>query len=257
VVTNVHTAQDAIFHSAGQAIHDIEGPSRETGKLRSAQSAIFQSAAQAIHDIQGPSREMGKFPSPGSTDKGLNALHSQSGPLMLLAGKPALAGLEVGRDNEVRLPASVLFHHSNPKEKLTYSCAMANGEPLPSWLVFDAASLTFSGKPPEGESGTMELVVTAKDGSGHEAGVKVTLRLHDADSKNAEETENTTAAGLQEAGGAEGAEKLAAAGQQESGANEKSHSADKEHESPSLRSQISDYGQSGILKAAQRLLRNL
>jgi hypothetical protein len=97
-----------------------------------------------------------------------------------------------------------------------------------------------SGKPPEGETGTMELVVTAKDGSGHIAGVKVSLNLRDADSKNAEGTEN-----------------LAAAVQQEAGDNEENRSADKENGPPALREQISDYGQSGMLKAAQRLLRNL
>ncbi len=52
---------------------------------------------------------------------------------------------------------------------------MASGAPLPSWLSFDGVSGQFSGTPPEGLSGEIELEVTAKDTEGREA--QVTFRL--------------------------------------------------------------------------------
>ena len=48
---------------------------------------------------------------------------------------------------------------------LTYTAALANGSPLPTWLGFNAVSRTFSGTPPQDFNGTIDLKVTASDGS--------------------------------------------------------------------------------------------
>ncbi len=48
---------------------------------------------------------------------------------------------------------------------LTYSATLENGDPLPSWLSFDAASRTFSGTPPQDFNGAIVLKVTGSDGS--------------------------------------------------------------------------------------------
>ncbi len=48
---------------------------------------------------------------------------------------------------------------------LTYTAAMANGSALPSWITFNAATRTFSGTPPANFSGSIDLKVTASDGS--------------------------------------------------------------------------------------------
>jgi Ca2+-binding RTX toxin-like protein len=50
-------------------------------------------------------------------------------------------------------------------DTLTYSATLANGEPLPSWLSFDANSRTFSGTPLNGDVGEIAIKVTAKDPS--------------------------------------------------------------------------------------------
>ena len=47
---------------------------------------------------------------------------------------------------------------------LTFNATLANGEPLPSWLTFNAATLTFSGSPPQGSNGPIDLKITANDG---------------------------------------------------------------------------------------------
>lgn len=48
---------------------------------------------------------------------------------------------------------------------LTYTATLDNGDPLPSWLNFDAATRTFSGNPPANFA-SIDVKVTANDGSG-------------------------------------------------------------------------------------------
>jgi len=48
---------------------------------------------------------------------------------------------------------------------LGYNATLANGEPLPSWLRFDPATLGFTGTPPAGALGTLEIVVRGSDGA--------------------------------------------------------------------------------------------
>ncbi|WRH74564.1 MAG: putative Ig domain-containing protein [Sphingobium sp.] len=50
-------------------------------------------------------------------------------------------------------------------DTLTYTATLANGDPLPTWLSFDAATRTFSGTPPQDFNGNISLTVTASDGS--------------------------------------------------------------------------------------------
>lgn len=47
---------------------------------------------------------------------------------------------------------------------LTLSATLANGDPLPAWLTFDAATRTFSGTPQGGDVGQIEVRVTATGG---------------------------------------------------------------------------------------------
>ena len=49
---------------------------------------------------------------------------------------------------------------------LTYAATLANGAPLPSWLLFDPATRTFSGTPLNGDVGTLSVKVSATDQGG-------------------------------------------------------------------------------------------
>ena len=49
-------------------------------------------------------------------------------------------------------------------DTLTYSASMADASALPSWLVFDASTRTFSGTPPLNFNGSLLVAVTASDG---------------------------------------------------------------------------------------------
>jgi hypothetical protein len=50
-------------------------------------------------------------------------------------------------------------------DALTYSATLGDGASLPSWLSFTAGTRTFSGTPPQNFAGTLNLKVTASDGS--------------------------------------------------------------------------------------------
>ena len=55
------------------------------------------------------------------------------------------------------------FIDKDPGDLLTYSAQLASGAPLPSWMIFEAATRTFRGRVPDDASGFMEIEVVAKD----------------------------------------------------------------------------------------------
>jgi VCBS repeat-containing protein len=50
-------------------------------------------------------------------------------------------------------------------DPLTVTATLADGTALPGWLTFDADTLTFSGTPPLNFNGTIDIMVSASDGS--------------------------------------------------------------------------------------------
>lgn len=57
------------------------------------------------------------------------------------------------------------FTDANASDVLTYSHALAGGAAWPAWLTFNATTRTFSGTPTNANVGTLNIVVTASDGS--------------------------------------------------------------------------------------------
>lgn len=55
------------------------------------------------------------------------------------------------------------FTDPDAGDSLSFSASMADGAPLPNWLVFNASTRTFSGTPPVGSSGRISIRVTARD----------------------------------------------------------------------------------------------
>jgi Ca2+-binding RTX toxin-like protein len=51
-------------------------------------------------------------------------------------------------------------------DSLGYNVTLANGDPLPSWLSFNAQTRTFSGTPTNNDVGTLSIKVTATDIAG-------------------------------------------------------------------------------------------
>lgn len=63
---------------------------------------------------------------------------------------------------EYVIPACV-FADLDVNDTLTYRAVLANGDPLPNWLTFDPATMTFSGTPPKGEDCVIHIKVIATD----------------------------------------------------------------------------------------------
>ncbi|MEH2369687.1 Ig-like domain-containing protein, partial [Nostoc sp.] len=62
------------------------------------------------------------------------------------------------------VPANT-FADVDAGDSLTYTATLANGNPLPSWLSFNANTRTFSGTPNDPDNGTISIKVTATDTS--------------------------------------------------------------------------------------------
>jgi VCBS repeat-containing protein len=74
------------------------------------------------------------------------------------------------------LPADS-FSDVDVEDELTYSASLENGDPLPDWLSFDAATQTFFGTPVNGNVGSVLLGVTATDLAGESARQVIVLEV--------------------------------------------------------------------------------
>ncbi len=82
------------------------------------------------------------------------------------------------------LPTST-FRHSDANARVSLEATLADGSPLPDWLTFDPDSGRFTGKPPKGSGGTMDLKVMARDEQGNVAFTQFLLRIVEEDSNDA------------------------------------------------------------------------
>ena len=57
------------------------------------------------------------------------------------------------------------FRDIDAGDALSYQVRLANGDPLPAWLSFNAATRILSGTPGQSVSGNFNLMVLATDGS--------------------------------------------------------------------------------------------
>lgn len=83
--------------------------------------------------------------------------------------------------------AATAFDDLDDGNALEYSATLADGSDLPTWLSFNTD--TFSGTPPAGDSGELEIAVTAEDSTG--ASVTNTFTLHVIDASGAPSTQVT------------------------------------------------------------------
>ena len=82
-----------------------------------------------------------------------------------------------GRSFEHRVAADA-FWDADPGDVLTLRACLDGGQPLPSWLRFDARYQRFRGKTPDDYHETLEIIVIASDVDGTEARSSFVLREH-------------------------------------------------------------------------------
>jgi Ca2+-binding RTX toxin-like protein len=78
----------------------------------------------------------------------------------------------------LQVPAGA-FADPDEGDALVYTATLADGSPLPSWLAFDATSLTFSGTPGPTDVGAISVRVGATDRYGASAADEFTITVAD------------------------------------------------------------------------------
>ncbi|MBN4066225.1 PQQ-dependent sugar dehydrogenase, partial [Ahrensia sp. AH-315-G08] len=73
--------------------------------------------------------------------------------------------------------ASGLFTDAD-NDPLILTATLANGDPLPSWLNFDANTATFSGTPLEADEGALSVRVISTDPSGASASIDFAIQIN-------------------------------------------------------------------------------
>ncbi|MEH2210726.1 putative Ig domain-containing protein [Nostoc sp.] len=74
-----------------------------------------------------------------------------------------IADKETPEDINFNFTISDSFQDQDPEDTLTYTATLENGDSLPSWLSFNAATQTFSGTPLNENVGSLNIKVTATD----------------------------------------------------------------------------------------------
>jgi len=129
--------------------------------------------------VRGLSTSTGELSGGGIADAGVgqglvSAATLSTGSIALARPLPDLGfasgpvGFVVPRDTFITTASS-----------LTLSATMADGSKLPEWLEFNAETGEFSGTPPEGFDGQLDLTVSARDGQGGEASTSFSLIIGD------------------------------------------------------------------------------
>lgn len=69
------------------------------------------------------------------------------------------------------------FSDIDAGDQLSYSATLANGDPLPTWLQFDATTATFSGTPGNDQIGSLNIMLTATDMAGAQVSSAFSLNI--------------------------------------------------------------------------------
>lgn len=87
------------------------------------------------------------------------------------------AQVAIGADEFIFALPSGTFTDVDEGDILTYSAWLFDGSPLPSWLSFNAETLTFSGTPSDSDTGTYMVGIVATDLSGASASTGFSLEV--------------------------------------------------------------------------------
>jgi hypothetical protein len=112
------------------------------------------------------------------------------GAQLVVAAQPGSQQVEAGQEMNVQLPSGI-FQHSDSSARTQVEATMADGSPLPSWLRFDNTSGQFSGSPPPGSSGVLDIRVSARDDKGNSANTQFQLRVNETQAATGASTPST------------------------------------------------------------------
>jgi hypothetical protein len=90
------------------------------------------------------------------------------------------------------------FAHTDPGATVLLEARLADGSALPAWLTFNSVTGTFTGMPPGGITGALDIEVTARDEDGRIARLQFKLEL-DAVTVDADKAQRAEVASAQDA----------------------------------------------------------
>jgi Ca2+-binding RTX toxin-like protein len=88
-----------------------------------------------------------------------------------------LPAQEIAAYASFTLSAAGAFVDPDEGDSLSYQAQLADGSPLPAWLLFDASTQTFSGTPSAQDVGTWMVTLAATDAGGLSASASVTIQV--------------------------------------------------------------------------------
>ncbi|HLA36127.1 MAG TPA: putative Ig domain-containing protein, partial [Rhodocyclaceae bacterium] len=125
-----------------------------------------------------------------SNPSATSALATANTGLFLVAA-PAEREMIAGREMSFQLPPG-LFRHTNSDAKVTVEALRADGQALPNWLKFDAATGKFAGAPPADARGVIDVRVTARDNEGRQVSTEFRIRISDLPDESEPATKPTS-----------------------------------------------------------------
>lgn len=168
------------LESAGGDFAQLEGPLELVGTYGTLTIAVDGAWSYALNQSLAETQAL------GAGDTGIDAFTYQVADAHGLTDTAQLrltiTGAAEPGDNEAPVVANLLPDVVSPEDRavsfsvpsrtftdpdgdtLTYTARLANGDALPSWLAFNAATGAFTGTPPLNFSGVFTIVVTASDG---------------------------------------------------------------------------------------------
>lgn len=144
---------ELVLEADGGYSYSLDNTLAAVQALKAGQS-VTESFAYTMEDSQGLS---------SSATLSFNITGANDGPSVAHL-IPDNSTAKIGQAFSFQFAANT-FHDIDAGDSLTYTATLSEGSTLPSWLHFNADTRTFSGTPTSGSAGTLNIKVTAKDGS--------------------------------------------------------------------------------------------
>ncbi|KAB8044655.1 Ig-like domain-containing protein, partial [Janthinobacterium aquaticum] len=143
-------------------------PVRDAAQGQVSQSALAAAVQGAVQGtMQTPAPQTATITTPAPRVENVSAPLPQTTSSLVVNKEISSIALQTGTLLNFTVPADTFTSSSGGTP--TLSARLADGSELPSWLSFNPATGTFTGSPPPGQAGLLEIEVLARDANGNEA----------------------------------------------------------------------------------------
>ena len=164
------TTPEVSFTNAGAQTATLELTATADGTAESTETFEIALGADSAFDDTTLDTNVGGGADPHGTNNAFDVTVNNAGITPPANNAPTVANqipnqtATAGTAFSYTFPANTFSDADN--DALTYTAAKSDDTALPTWLSFDAVTLTFSGTPQSGDTGTLSVKVTADDRNG-------------------------------------------------------------------------------------------